>query len=342
MLKRTIAELITILTKIVHSILSIFVSEEKLLKWKPIHLCWWFERNGFEVPKYFIAGFDPPVVVTNTASNVGTSTARLNGNVTSQGSATVDTRGFAYSSSDTTPEKDEGGTVTTVTAGTGGTGIYYVDVSSLSPGTTYYFQAWATNSKGTAHGGVLTFTTENFSESPSVSPSSSVSPSASASPSISPSASASPSISPSASESPSPSPGWSGYSRGSYATLPTDDADLETVYSSQDETDVGTDDETRVTQTSGSGLYAIHQYKNYIGSLSAVTITWNGQSDLAPASNAVYLQVYNYNTPGWEAGDSNSLADADTDFNLTTDINDTANYINGGIITWRIYQQGPP
>lgn len=159
MFKGIIAKTITALTEVMHFILSVFVDEKILLKWKPIHFCWWFEKNGFEVPEYFIAGFNPPTVVTTAATNIGTTTARLNGNVTDQGDAAVSSRGFAYSSSDTTPTKNEGGAVTTVTEGGTGIGVYYYDVSSLNPGTTYYFQAWATNSKGTAHGGVLTFKT---------------------------------------------------------------------------------------------------------------------------------------------------------------------------------------
>jgi hypothetical protein len=50
----TRARLITSLTNSLHWVLKWFVKEEVLLKWKPIHLCWWFEKNGYETPKYFI------------------------------------------------------------------------------------------------------------------------------------------------------------------------------------------------------------------------------------------------------------------------------------------------
>jgi len=52
---RFIAWLITKLTNVAHFLLKFILSEEFLLQWKPIHLCWWFIKHGLPVPKYFIA-----------------------------------------------------------------------------------------------------------------------------------------------------------------------------------------------------------------------------------------------------------------------------------------------
>ena len=48
------ANLIRTTTEILHWILSFFVDEQVLLEWKPIHLCWWFRKHGWQIPKYFI------------------------------------------------------------------------------------------------------------------------------------------------------------------------------------------------------------------------------------------------------------------------------------------------
>ncbi len=102
------------------------------------------------------AGATPPVLTTNAATSISASGATLNGEITSDGGGSVTARGFVYSSTDLTPTIGESG-VTDQSAGTG-TGSYNASVS-LSENTTYYFQAYATNSSGTSYGGVLNFTT---------------------------------------------------------------------------------------------------------------------------------------------------------------------------------------
>ena len=149
----------------------------------------------------------------------------------------------------------------------------------------------------------------------------------------------SPSLSPSLSPSisPSPSPGWENYTRGDEAALPGDDGQLETNYTGQDYTDVDTKDDVRVAQTA-SDEYAIHQFKDYT-TAAGVNLEWEGQSDLAPSSSTVVLQIYNYNTPAWETVDSDNTTAADTDFILTALVADLTNYKTGSnTITCRIYQ----
>jgi hypothetical protein len=103
------------------------------------------------------SGTTPPVLTTSAASSVTASSATLNGEITADGGGSVTARGFVYSSSDTTPTLGEGG-VTDQASGTG-TGTFNASVSSLTPNTIYYYQAYATNSSGTSYGGIITFTT---------------------------------------------------------------------------------------------------------------------------------------------------------------------------------------
>jgi len=208
------------------------------------------------------------------------------------------------------------------------------------------------------------------SASRSVSPSASISPSASVSPSVSPSASISPSISPSLSRSPSasvspsqsaspsvslsispsssvslslsqsasPSVGYSDFSRTQRSFLPSDNADLDTLYTEQEETSVSSVDGVLVAQN-GSNNYMIHQFKRFCGDENACEITAVFQSTLAPSSSPVYLQIYNLVTALWETIDSNNTAAQDTNFTMTKEMTDLTQYKGStGVITCRVYQ----
>lgn len=122
--------------------------------------------------------------------------------------------------------------------------------------------------------------------------------------------------------------------------MPANDNDLENAYSEQDYTDVSSNNNVRVEQTATSE-YAIHQFKDYAGTVTSCTLLWEGQSDLAPSSSAVYLQIYNRNTSEWETIDSDNATAADTDFKLTANIADLTNYKDGNtLISCRVYQDG--
>ena len=91
-----------------------------------------------------------PTVTTSAATSVGSTTATLNGNVTSDGGVAITERGF-YCDTTSNP--------TTKYTVSGTTGAYTKNMTGLSPGTIYYFKAYATNSVGTSYGSILNFTT---------------------------------------------------------------------------------------------------------------------------------------------------------------------------------------
>jgi hypothetical protein len=129
------------------------------------------------------------------------------------------------------------------------------------------------------------------------------------------------------------------YSRGNYASLPSGVDDLENVYTEQEMTDIVDDNSVRITQDATSE-YAIHQYKNDVGTYPSGIFRWNGQSSLAPSSSPVVLQVYKVNGTTWETKDTKSTGDADTDFDLSFSLADLTDYKDGdGIVTCRVYQQ---
>ena len=88
-----------------------------------------------------------PTVITGTASDITTTGATLSGNVTSTGGFTVTARGFVYGTSENDLSQ-------TVTSGDG-TGSYTAIINNLTPNTTYYYKAYATNAVGTAYGEVM-------------------------------------------------------------------------------------------------------------------------------------------------------------------------------------------
>jgi len=121
--------------------------------------------------------------------------------------------------------------------------------------------------------------------------------------------------------------------------LPGDDANLTTEYSEQEYLDVDTHNEVRVGQTADDTKFTLHQFKDFAGDEGVATLYADLQSDYAPLTSTVYLQIYNYDTTEWDTVDSDGAEGADTDFILTADIPDLTNYKSGGIMTCRIYQE---
>jgi phosphodiesterase/alkaline phosphatase D-like protein len=98
-----------------------------------------------------------PVAVTNAATDVGSTSATLNGSVNPDGDST--TYWFEYSS-DSLFGTILGSTTHTETAGAGTSPLNVsASVSNLSNGTQYYYRLVATNSYGTDRGDAVSFTT---------------------------------------------------------------------------------------------------------------------------------------------------------------------------------------
>ncbi|HPQ46264.1 MAG TPA: S-layer homology domain-containing protein [Clostridia bacterium] len=97
-----------------------------------------------------------PFAVTLMATDIESTSARLNGDITSDGNSTPVSRGFVISNEpgpdreDSNDQDYSGGT---------GTGTYHYDAEGLSPDTTYYVRAYAYNEEGLSYGDEVEFTT---------------------------------------------------------------------------------------------------------------------------------------------------------------------------------------
>ena len=101
-----------------------------------------------------------PTVTTSAVTQITQTTAVAGGNVTADGNASVTERGvcIATVSNPTTSN-------TKITAGSG-TGSFTCNLTGLQANTTYYVRAYAVNSKGTAYGSQVSFTTNEQQSAP--------------------------------------------------------------------------------------------------------------------------------------------------------------------------------
>lgn len=102
----------------------------------------------------------PPSIVSPAATNLGSRSATLGANVTSDGGSAIIERGIVRSltSANANPQIAGSGVTKVVSPGT--TGAFTVDVSGLLPGTAYSYAGYATSALGTTYTTpVSTFTT---------------------------------------------------------------------------------------------------------------------------------------------------------------------------------------
>ena len=97
-----------------------------------------------------------PEITLSPLSNVLTKSFLANANVTSDGGYSVTSRGFCWSSTNTTPNMSD----SHIEVGTG-TGSFSQMISNLHANTTYYICAYATNSIGTVYSDIITQITGN-------------------------------------------------------------------------------------------------------------------------------------------------------------------------------------
>jgi uncharacterized protein (TIGR02145 family) len=98
---------------------------------------------------------EKPTLTTTAVTNISLTTATSGGTITSDGHATITAKGICWSTSHdpTTDNSNADGT---------GTTTFTANLTELTPGTTYYVRAYATNSEGTSYGTEVNFKTTDL------------------------------------------------------------------------------------------------------------------------------------------------------------------------------------
>ncbi len=95
-----------------------------------------------------------PLITTISISNITSTFASSGGDISSDGGASVTSRGVCWSTS-----QNPTVSLSTKTTDGSGTGSFVSAISGLQPGTTYFVRAYATNAMGTAYGSQVSFIT---------------------------------------------------------------------------------------------------------------------------------------------------------------------------------------
>lgn len=103
-----------------------------------------------------VAATIPTGLTTGSLSLITQNTASCGGNITTDGGATVTSRGVCWSNTTSSPT-----IANTKTVDGSGIGTFSSAITGLLPGTTYYVRAYATNSVGTAYGSAIIFGTSS-------------------------------------------------------------------------------------------------------------------------------------------------------------------------------------
>jgi len=128
-----------------------------------------FSHNGLDAGSLFTMCFDGvfasisgATVSTTPVTSITTTTASSGGNVTADGGATVTAEGVCWN---TTGSPVLGSSFYTTDGS--GLGIFTSSLTGLTPNTTYYVRAYATNSQNTSYGAEYSFTTNQVVVAPS-------------------------------------------------------------------------------------------------------------------------------------------------------------------------------
>jgi uncharacterized protein (TIGR02145 family) len=101
----------------------------------------------------FWSGAAYPTLTTSSVSSITSTSAGVEGNISADGGASVSARGLVYG---TASNPTLSNTVLSIGSGTGS---FSGTLTGLTPNTTYYVRAYATNSSGTGYGNEVSFQT---------------------------------------------------------------------------------------------------------------------------------------------------------------------------------------
>lgn len=130
------------------------------------------------------------------------------------------------------------------------------------------------------------------------------------------------------------------YSRGSYVSLPTGNADLTTLFNATDYSNVATIDNIFVDLVNSAGIAVVMWNGFSSDKTKSIELTWTGKTSRAASISPVVLQIFNLTSGLWETLTTNTSAPNGSDFTVVgTQAVSMANYYDlAGYCYARIYQ----
>jgi len=121
--------------------------------------------DGLAIDQFSLLALAAPIVTTQAVTGINPTTATGNGDITHLGGIAATAHGVVWNTIGT-PTLADNSTNEGLAAATG---AFTSSMTGLSPETTYYVRAYATNAAGTAYGDEITFTTAAASTIPTLS-----------------------------------------------------------------------------------------------------------------------------------------------------------------------------
>ncbi len=103
-----------------------------------------------------------PTIITLAVTEITDTTAKCGGNVTNNDGGDITSKGIVWSTTQNPTIEQQTG----LTGDGVGSGPFQSNLTGLTPNTTYYARAYATNSKGVGYGSQVQFTTETAGSAP--------------------------------------------------------------------------------------------------------------------------------------------------------------------------------
>lgn len=128
------------------------------------------------------------------------------------------------------------------------------------------------------------------------------------------------------------------YSLGAYASLPTTNASLSTIYTDAQVLDVSTIDGVYVDALANNN-YIIHQFGVLTPSIQQVNPSWTGKIARPCTASPLTMQIYNFNTNSWETLTTDSISVNGVVSISGNQSSNLSNYFDANTMFWvRVYQ----
>ena len=133
------------------------------------------------------------------------------------------------------------------------------------------------------------------------------------------------------------------YSKDSSSSLSSGINDLTYYLDKKGYNDVSLNDDVDSDPISSVSAYPVFNFATkHTNNTDAITVIWDGQSNISPSNKTVYLQVYKYGSPNqWVTVATNNTTATSTDLTFNVNLNSSLSsyYDTSNWTYWRVYQE---